>query len=283
MATPEKNSSVFPTPLPGPGIPPATRLKNPIILAHGLFGFDQVNVLGKPMVHYFAGVPAWLRLAGNQVWVSRVAPMGTIRCRAEQLASFIRRQVGEQQPVHLIAHSMGGLDARYAIREMGLGTQVLSLTTLGTPHHGTVIADKVLGWARLPKGMEQWLKGFGADLEALRDLARPTMAEFNQRVPDDLRVRYASIAGEFSPRWSWRMGLFPHRIITTPILQAVEGPNDGMVSVASARWGEHFEVWRGDHFNLVNWHLPKSRHEDENGPRWIEWSAMLERLRCVDG
>lgn len=79
------------------------------------------------------------------------------------------------------------------------------------------------------------------------------------------------------------MGLFPHRLITTPILEAAEGPNDGMVSVASARWGDHFEVWRGDHFNLVNWHLPKSRPEDENGPRWAEWKAMVERLRRVDG
>ena len=54
------------------------RLRHPVILAHALFGFDQVSVLGKPMVHYFAGMPAWLRATGNVVHVSRVAPMGPI-------------------------------------------------------------------------------------------------------------------------------------------------------------------------------------------------------------
>jgi triacylglycerol lipase len=261
--------------------PPAPRLRHPVILAHGLFGFDQVSVLGKPMVHYFAGMPAWLRATGNVVHVSRVAPMGPIAHRASQLAQFIERHAG-LGPVHLIAHSMGGLDSRFAIARLGLGDRVLSLTTLGTPHRGSVIADKVLGWTRLPPGIEHWLRRFGADLEALRDLARPSMAEFNLRVPDDPRVRYASVAGEFSPAWSWRMGLFPHRIITTPILQAEEGPNDGMVSLASARWGDHFEVWKGDHFNLVNWHLPGSRPEDENGPRWRQWADMMSRLREVE-
>ena len=271
--SPERQVEVYP--------PPAPRLRQPLILAHGLFGFDQVSVLGKPVVNYFAGVPAWLRATGNQVHVSRVAPMGPIAHRAGQLVRFIERHTGEE-PVHIIAHSMGGLDSRYAISRLGLGDRVLSLTTLGTPHRGTVIADRVLGWTRMPPGLEHWLRRFGADVEALRDLARPAMAEFNPRVPDDPRVAYASVAGDFSPAWSWRMGLFPHRLITSPILQAEEGLNDGMVSVASARWGDHCEVWQGDHFNLVNWHLPGSRPEDENGPRWRQWAEMVQRLRGVE-
>ena len=282
MAGALEPASVGPRPTGVQIYPPvAPRLRHPVILAHGLFGFDHVNVLGKPVVYYFAGVPAWLRAAGNTVHVSRVAPMGSIRHRAEQLAAFVQGQLAGAK-AHLIAHSMGGLDARYAIQELGLGNQVLSLTTLGTPHRGTVIADKVVGWTRLPAGLELWLRSFGADLEALRDLARPAMAEFNRRIVDDPRVRYASVAGEFSPTWSWRMGLFPHRLITSPILQSAEGPNDGIVSVASAEWGTHSEVWRGDHFNLVNWHLPGSQSEAENGPRWEPWAAMLRRLGPVE-
>lgn len=107
--------------------PPAPRLRHPVILAHGLFGFDQVSVLGKPMVHYFAGMPAWLRATGNVVHVSRVAPMGPIAHRASQLAQFIERHAG-LGPVHLIAHSMGGLDSRFAIARLGLGDRV-------QPHH----------------------------------------------------------------------------------------------------------------------------------------------------
>jgi triacylglycerol lipase len=43
----------------------------------------------------------------------------------------------------------------------------------------------------------------------------------------------------------WRV---PHAIVNR-----AEGPNDGVVSVASATWGEHTDVWEGDHLNLVNW------------------------------
>ena len=45
------------------------------------------------------------------------------------------------------------------------------------------------------------------------------------------------------PEW-W----IPHGIVNR-----AEGPNDGVVSIASATWGEHTEVWEGDHLNLVNW------------------------------
>jgi len=50
--------------------------------------------------------------------------------------------------VHLVAHSKGGLDCRYYLAEhygeVGPSTRsfdVLSLTTLGTPHNGSVLAD----------------------------------------------------------------------------------------------------------------------------------------------
>src|SRR5207249_8887306 len=43
--------------------------------------------------------------------------------------------------VNIVAHSMGGLDARYAISQLGLGGRVASLITIGTPHLGTPLAD----------------------------------------------------------------------------------------------------------------------------------------------
>ena len=50
---------------------------------------------------------------------------------------------------------------------------------------------------------------------------------------------------------------FPYRVV-----RRAEGPNDGVVSVASATWGEHTEVWPGDHLNLVNW---PNRHARRRG------------------
>lgn len=44
--------------------------------------------------------------------------------------------------LNIIAHSMGGLDARYyAISWLGLAERVASLTTIGIPHLGTPLAD----------------------------------------------------------------------------------------------------------------------------------------------
>jgi pimeloyl-ACP methyl ester carboxylesterase len=49
--------------------------------------------------------------------------------------------------VHVIAHSMGGLDARCLIA--GGATNIASLTTLGTPFRGTLAADVAVDPARL--------------------------------------------------------------------------------------------------------------------------------------
>ena len=46
--------------------------------------------------------------------------------------------------VHIIAHSMGGLDSRRMIVDLGMADKVASLTTIGTPHRGTILADHVL-------------------------------------------------------------------------------------------------------------------------------------------
>ena len=48
------------------------------------------------------------------------------------------------RPVHLIGHSLGGLDSRFLISKLGMADRVLSLTTIGTPHHGTPLADIVV-------------------------------------------------------------------------------------------------------------------------------------------
>ena len=59
----------------------------PIVLAHGLFGFDEVAVAGK-RVEYFRGVPKRLRRMGVEVHVARVAPIGSVEKRAAQLAEL---------------------------------------------------------------------------------------------------------------------------------------------------------------------------------------------------
>ena len=49
-------------------------------------------------------------------------------------------------PFHLIAHSMGGLDSRFLITHLQPDgdNRILSLTTIGSPHHGSPIADLIV-------------------------------------------------------------------------------------------------------------------------------------------
>src|SRR5258708_6200612 len=88
-----------------------TRLKAPIVLAHGLFGFSRIGLGPLTFASYFRGIPAFLRAAGTRVLVTRVPPIAGVARRAEKLGRQIQEQ-SPDEPVHLIGHSMGGLDAR---------------------------------------------------------------------------------------------------------------------------------------------------------------------------
>jgi triacylglycerol lipase len=65
------------------------------------------------------------------------------------------------------------------------------------------------------------------------------------------------------------------------VVADAEGPNDGIVSIASARWGEALDVWDADHMNLVNWPHPWSPAVKND--RLPFYAALLERLGEVEG
>ena len=83
------------------------RLRAPIVLAHGLFGFDRLRVGSWVLVDYFHAIPTALRQAGNRVIVARVTPTAGIARRAEQLKALIERE-SPGEPVHILAHRLAG-------------------------------------------------------------------------------------------------------------------------------------------------------------------------------
>src|SRR5438876_4768867 len=139
------------------------RPRHPVVLAHGFLGFDEL-ALGSEKHAYFRGIAARLEQMGATVYTPRVPPAAAIATRAERLADLIRAL--PDQRVNIVAHSMGGLDARYAISRLGLSDKVASLTTIGTPHLGTPIAD--IG-SRLLKRFVRMAARF-IDLRAFVDL-----------------------------------------------------------------------------------------------------------------
>jgi triacylglycerol lipase len=244
------------------------RLRAPIVLIHGLFGFDRMRMGPWVLTHYFHGVPEAMREAGNRVLVARLSPTGGIATRAEQLEQFLEREA-PAEAVHLFGHSMGGLDARYLISRRGWADRVLSLTTLGTPHRGSPFADWAL--ARLGRLVRPLFDFLALPRAAFDDLTVAACRRFNEETPDAPGVRYFSVAGRHESHWLNRTWEFTARVV-----RRAEGPNDGVVSLASARWGESCEVWEGDHMNLINWPQPWVPAPRRN--RIPSYAALLGRL-----
>jgi triacylglycerol lipase len=224
---------------------PLPKLRSPIVLVHGLMGFDRIQLAGLTLADYFPGISSALKLAGNIVLIPWLSPTRGVADRAAELKRCLDIALGTE-PVHLIAHSMGGLDSRYMISRLGMRDRVLSLTTLGTPHRGTAFAD--WGVRRFGRLLRPILNFLGIPFRAFDDLTTDHCRRFNAETPDAPQVRYFSVAGEFAGQWHRPEWLLPHTIVAQ-----AEGPNDGVVSVRSAGYGELLHTWQGDHFSLVNW------------------------------
>jgi len=222
----------------------------PIVLVHGLLGFDRVKVGPYTLLRYFPEIEEALTAAGHRVGVPNLAKTRGVAHRGEQLRRFILDTFPNDR-VHIIAHSMGGLDARYMISRLGMEDRVRSLTTVGTPHRGAAFADWVV--RRLSRSMKPLFSFWGIPTDAFEDLTTESCARFNEMLPDGPHVRYFSVAGQCE-----RKQLPPLWWAAAEVITGEEGPNDGVVSVASAKYGEAFEVWEGDHMNLVNRPNPRA-------------------------
>ncbi len=226
-------------PAPGP------RLAAPVVMAHGLFGFRRIGFGPVTLAWYFRGIPAILEAAGNRVLVTRVHPTAGVNRRGKKLGERILAEFPDE-PVHLIAHSMGGLDARALIADDSWRGRILSLTTIATPHLGSTIAD----FAKLRAGrIFDLLDRVGLDHHGFFDVTRRAAARFNRRTPLPDWLPVFSIAGDPEPEdvcWPLRR--------LQAALDELEGPNDGLVSVRSATAiGQPLPSWPLDHLRQMNW------------------------------
>ncbi len=150
---------------------------------------------------------------------------------------------------------MGGLDARYMVSRLHpKGVDVKSLVTVATPHHGSAFADYLIdeiGPNNLPRLYEYWKRLTGWETGAFEQLTRRYMMnEFNPKTPDNPGIRYFSYGAMISNKPPL---LSPFRV-SHRLLQRLEGPNDGLVSVASSRHGTYKGTLTGvNHLDLINW------------------------------
>lgn len=91
--------------------------KHPIILAHGLLGFDELHPAGSilPGIQYWRGITEALAARGVEVITAEVPPSGRIEVRAKELAEVIEQRAGGKA-VNIIAygHNTFGLNGQCA-------------------------------------------------------------------------------------------------------------------------------------------------------------------------
>jgi len=250
-----------------------TQTRYPIVLVHGLFGFD--SALG---IDYFYGIPDALRRDGARVYVAQVSAANSTEVRGEQLLAQVRTilAITGAAKVNLVGHSHGGPTTRYVA---GVAPQlVASVTSIGGVNKGSRVADILRGVA--PKGSVSEsvanaaakalvglinLTSGGTGLPqmptaALESLTTAGLADFNRRFPQAVPSGCGSgaelVNGVRYYSWTGTQPLtnvldLSDGLLTTLSLVFGEA-NDGLVSACSSRLGKHLGDYRQNHLDEVN-------------------------------
>jgi len=250
-----------------------------IVLAHGILGFSHLDV---PLlqVDYFSGVADFLRNRFQAAVIApAVDPTAGVEIRSEMLRASIQAAVAADQlrpkePIHIIAHSMGGLDARRMISKSpvikagGESIAIQTLATIGTPHRGSPVADLVSlrflntipflapALSASEQGLGRILSHFRISLDGLLDLTSESADRFNSTNPDQRPVKYLSFAGGGRPGLAPTSRFFlPYHAFINVHSQGKE-LSDGVVAVSSAKWGIFDpNLWPGDHADEIGHNL----------------------------
>jgi triacylglycerol lipase len=257
----------------------------PVVLAHGFFGFDDFAGIG--FIQYFYGVEADLRDSGERhVYITEVDPFADSTTRGNQLLAQVEAILEETgyARVNLIGHSQGGLDARVVASLRP--DLIASVTTVATPHRGTVVSDvllRIVADDRLRDLIDAFVRVIGAPLydaagdetsvfAAIEQFSSEGIAVFNDMYPNVPTIPYFSIAGrsasaivrgaclraespDFIDRWNIYLDpldpLFsiPGAIVAERLIGSEV--HDGLVAADSAAWGRFLGCIPADHMDEV--------------------------------
>ena len=114
-----------------------------VVLLHGFFQTRNVWEVMEDRLRHDGYSVLSFNLCGH-LWKFNTQPVDRIAKRLADKLEGLAEQHGFQR-IHIVGHSKGGLIARRYVQHYGGDRRVKSLTTLGTPHHGTPTA--ALGFA----------------------------------------------------------------------------------------------------------------------------------------
>lgn len=172
--------------------------QNPILLVHGLSGFDSVGGL----VDYFHRVPYNLERSGARVYVAQVSAFNDSEQRGQQLADYITENIVEPQ-VNILAHSQGAPTARVAASF--IPERIASITSINGANKGSKVADVVRGIVPpdglIEGGVEVLANAFAALLDLLSSGGQP------QDAIDALETLTTVGAADVNSRHPWGLDL----------------------------------------------------------------------------
>lgn len=238
----------------------------PIVLVHGLFGFDRI--LG--VVDYWYQIPAELRKGGATVLVAQVSAVNDNDVRGEQLVKQLQQWSASKgyKKFNLIGHSQGGPTARYAA---GVAPQlVASVTSMASPHtipetgRDDLIGQLLTNYAStvgfIGRSID-WLSGnakLPQDPAALKAWSENTAA-FNARFPAGQPAAYCSEGPEKASNGIYYYSATGNKAKTNAwdisdlALTEAGEPSDGLVLVCSAYWGKALRMdYPWNHLDEVN-------------------------------
>lgn len=222
------------------------KLKYPLLLVHGM-GFRDGKALG-----YWGRIPKALQENGAEVFYGGQDSNGSIESNAGQLeVSFnnVLKQTGAEK-INIIAHSKGGLEARYLISALGYADRVSSLTTVSTPHNGSVTVDKLINISRpLVKfgcrAADVYFRLLGDKnpdtYSAVTSFETANAEIFNEKYPDSPLVYYQSCGFVMKKMTSDMLMWFPWLVVNY-----FEGENDGLLPPRAVEWTNFMGVYTGN-------------------------------------
>jgi len=255
----------------------------PVIFLHGLMGGSKGS---------YKGVAQHFESLGCKVRVPDVAPVNSSEFRGTQLAGIIRQYLVETgaPKVNIVAHSQGGLDARYAVSKLGLAGSVATLSMLSTPNYGSPLADLAIKDMKNPLSKLFLSSGLGTisnttnsngsdsndTAAAMKALSTTYMNfTFNPNVPDVPGVLYQSWAARTGPGMKDKTKL--NFSLTQKYLAKQSGENDGMVAVESAKWGEFRGILEADHLDITGTKLGDEGVDQFDHLKFLD--SLLSELR----
>lgn len=260
--------------------PEIVRLKYPIFMCHGYGAVASVIKPG-PMHDPCMQV----RSHGVVAIAPNIVPYALIETRAENWVQLLKKFCSDNnyEKVNVIAHSMGGLDMRYALSKLDISDQVDSLTTISTPHQGSCLADLVLkapeqvteklSWVVDWFGNNMYPKTRSDALGSLEQLSCSYIQEkFNKEILDVESVAYYSYSAAVGRGTNYSLNPM-YKYQNNQIFEQ-EGVNDAFVSAKSAKWGNHISTAPISH--LTQMHIQVNKENQKLYEKfWLEVLKVL--------